>query len=302
MDRHRDSPKRRSKAGVSALALVVLAASLNAQRSAPPGVARDPAVGAWRGTMRVGAETPTPLVLSIVRRGDGYDGAINLGGANEIPVRRVTVAASDVRIEAGAGSKLGEIVIALNLTLQGDTLGGGGTLSVGPLPVAVTIALQRQMRADVLQPVVQQRASYFVGRWSFEYIGGVFPPLSPGSRTGTATFTSTGADAVDGTIDGAIDDRPYRERWSMTFDPATQMLAVVERRAGGLELLSVASWQTPLAIRFTTAPVREGGQSYQLRRLLRVISSSSFTMTEEFSVDGGPFRRLGQATFEKDRE
>ena len=68
-----------------------------------------------------------------------------------------------------------------------------------------------------------------------------------------------------------------------------------------MQLLSVANWQTPLAIRFSTAPVREGGHSYQLRRLLRVLSSSSFNMTEEFSVDGGPFRRLGQATFEKVR-
>jgi hypothetical protein len=297
------------KAGVAAVALAIFAASLNAQRGVTPGTASDPAVGAWRGTVRVASDAPTPLILSIVKRGESYAGAINLGGANEIPVRRVSVAANHVRIESGADSRMGDIALAADLTLQGDTLGGSGTLSVGPVPVAVTIALKREKRADVLQPVVEQRASYFVGRWTFEYLGGAFPPLSPGSRTGTATFTSTGAEAVEGVIDGSADDpstplgasKPHREQWSMTFDPETQMMAVVERRAAGIELLSVANWQTPLAIRFSTAPVREGGHSYQLRRLLRVISSSSFSITEEFSVDGGPFRRLGQATFEKVR-
>jgi hypothetical protein len=287
------------KAGVLAVALAVFAASLNAQRGGSPSAATEPAVGAWQGTIRVAAEAPTPLVLSIVKRGDTYSGAINLGGANEIPLRRVSVTANRVSIESGTDSKMGAVALAAELTVDGIALGGGGTLSVGPLPVTVTIALRRQKRADVLQPTVEQRASYFVGRWTFEYIGGAFPPLSPGSRTGMATFTSASPDAVEGVIDGSADDKPHREQWSMTFDPATQMLAVVERRAGGLELLSVANWQTPLAMRFTTAPVREGGRSYQLRRLLRVISSSSFSMTEEFSVDEGPVRRLGQATFEK---
>lgn len=293
--------------GLSFVLAVLVSAPLVAQPGVSPGARTEPAVGAWRGTIKVAADSPTPLVLSIVKRGDTYSGTVNLGGANEIPLRRVSVAGNRVSIESGADSKMGALALAADLTLDGIALSGGGTLSVGPLPVAVTIALQRQRRADVLQPVIEQQASYFVGRWTFEYIGGAFPPLSPGSRTGTATFTSGSPDAVEGVFDASADDpstslgsgKPHREQWAMTFDPATQMMAIVERRTGGLELLSVANWQTPLAIRFSTAPVREGGHSYQLRRLLRVLSSSSFSMTEEFSVDGGPFRRLGQATFEK---
>ncbi len=287
------------RVGSLAVVAVLAAASVAAQRGAPRAAQNEPVVGAWRGTIRVGDGAPTPLVLSVVKRGDTYAGAINLGGANEIALRQVRVAANHVAIESGAESKMGTIALAADLTLEGTKLVGGGTLSVGPLPVAVTIELQRQGRADVLQPVVEQRTAYFVGRWTFEYLGGEFPPLSPGSRAGTATFTSTSPDAVTGAIDGTVDGKPYREQWSMTFDPATQMLAVIERRIGGPELLSVANWQTPLAIRFTTAPVHEGGRRYQLRRLLRVVSGTSFNVTEEFSVDGGPFRRLGHATFQK---
>jgi hypothetical protein len=290
------------RAGLLAMVLCFLAAaSTAAQRGGPPGAAREPIVGAWRGTIRVAAEAPTPLVLSVVRRGDRYAGTLNFGGANEIVLRRVAVDGSRLSVESGADSKMGAVAITAELTADGNKLTGVGTLSVGSLPVTVAIELQRLPRADVLQPVVEQRTSYFVGRWTFEYLGGEFPPLSPGSRTGTATFTSANPAAVTGTIDGDAGGTPYREHWSMTFDATTQMLAVIERRAGGFELLSVANWQTPLAIRFTTAPVREGGRSFQLQRLLRVVSDSAFTVTEEFSVDGGPLRRLGQATFEKVR-
>lgn len=280
------------KAGTLVIALAVL----TAQRTAAPA---EPAVGAWRGTIRAGTDAPTPLVVSIVKRGDTFTGAINIGGANEIPLRRVMVAAGRVTIESGADSKIGAITLTADLTIDGNKATGAGTLLVGSLPASVIIELQRQQRADVLQPVVEQRTEYFVGRWAFEYLGGEFLPLSPGSRTGTATITATGRDAIAGTIEGNVDGKPYREQWSMTFDPASQMLAVSERRTGGPELLSVANWQTPLAIRFTTAPVQEGGHVYQLRRLLRVVSESSFIVTEEFSVDGGPFRRLGQGSFEK---
>ncbi len=281
------------------LAIVLAPLQAAAQRNAAPAVPGDPAVGAWRGTIGTTPEAQTPFLLSIVKRGDTYAGAINVGGANEVALRRTTVAGNRVTVESGAESRFGAIALAAELTLDGNTLRGAGTLLVGSLPAPVVIALQRQPRADVLQPVVEQRAAYFAGRWTFEYLGGEFPPLSPGSRAGTATFTSSSPETIAGVIDAVADGKPHREQWSMTFDAATHMLAVVERRAGGPELLSVANWQTPLAMRFTTAPVDDGGRRYQLRRLLRIVSDSSFSITEEFSVDGAPFRRLGQATFER---
>jgi len=38
---------------------------------------------------------------------------------------------------------------------------------------------------------------------------------------------------------------------------------------------------------------------YQLRRVLSVTSDTAFDVTEEFSVDGSAFRRLGNAHYTK---
>jgi hypothetical protein len=65
--------------------------------------------------------------------------------------------------------------------------------------------------------------------------------------------------------------------------------------------LSVANWQSALAIRFTTAPVVAGGRSYRLLRTIQVVSDVSFNVVDEFSIDGGPVRRLGSASFERIR-
>src|SRR5262249_42522414 len=149
--------------------------------------------------------------------------------------------------------------------------------------------LQRRPRAEVIQPHVDQRIGYFVGRWMFEYVGGDFPPLSAGSRSGQATFTRRGAsNFVDGRVDGDLAGKPYREQLSIGLDPATHAMAFVERRSDGVELVSVASWRSPIAITFETSPVVANGKSYQLRRLLSVRSATAFDVTEEFSIDGGP--------------
>lgn len=287
--------------GVSVLIGVVLAVGVRAaQRGPAPTAPSDPLVGAWRGTLRSGPDTQTTLVFSIVRKGDTYTGTTNVEGTAEAAIRRVAVTGNRVIVETAADSKLGEVVLAADLTIDGNKMTGGGQLSVGPHRAAVTIELQRRARADVQQPQVPQRAEYFVGRWTFEYLGGEFPPLSAGPRTGAATFTSGGPNIITGQIDGEVAGRKYQERLSMTFDPATKMLAVVERRPDATELISVASWQSPLAITFTTAPVQAGGRTYQLRRTMQVISETSFDIVEDFSVDGGPYRRLGNARFVKE--
>ena len=77
------------------------------------------------------------------------------------------------------------------------------------------------------------------------------------------------------------------------------MLAFVERRPGGVDLVSVANWRSPIAITFHTSPVQANGKTYQLRRFIAVHSASAFDVTEEFSVDGGPYRRLGTGHYTK---
>jgi hypothetical protein len=192
------------------------------------------------------------------------------------------------------------VVLTSELTVDGTTMKGAGTLAIGPHRVEIALQLQRRSRQDVIQPQVEQRLDYFVGRWTFEYVGGDFPPLSSGTRGGTVTFLRSGTSSfVMGQVQGEISGKPYRESLSIGFDPDANALMFLERRPDGAELVSVANWQSPLAIRFTTAPVEASGRTYQLRRLMSIRSDSAFDVSEEFSVDGGPYRRLGNARFTK---
>jgi hypothetical protein len=286
---------------VRTLILIMSAAvALSAQRGAVPAGPADPLAGAWRGTLRSNAETQTTLVISIVKKGDVYTGVVNTGGTTETPIRKISLTGSRLAVEAESNSKLGDVALTTELMVDGNKATGSGTFSVGPHRFPVTIELTRRPRAEVIQPQVVQRADYFVGRWIFEYLGGEFPPLSAGSRTGTAAFTKTGtSNFVDGVIENDLGGKKTQDRITLGFDPDTRMLAVVERRADQTELISVASWQSPLAISFTTSPVVSGGRTYQLRRVIQVLNEQSFDVVEEFSIDGGAFRRLGNGRYSR---
>jgi hypothetical protein len=213
-------------------------------------------------------------------------------------MKRVTVSGNRISIEAVAESRLGDIVLASDLIAEGNTLKGTGAVSVGAQRFPVTLQLQRRTRRDVVQPQVEQRIDYFAGRWKFEYLGGEFPPLSAGSRTGIVNFSRAGApNFVRGQVEGEVAGKRYQENLTIGFDPDTHMLVFFERRFDGAELVSLGNWQSPLAIRFTTSPVLENGRTYQLRRVISVTSESVFEVTEEFSIDAGPYRRLGNALF-----
>jgi hypothetical protein len=289
--------------GAVVLILTLSAAvTLSAQRGGAPAGPADPLAGAWRGTLRSSAETQTALVISIVKKGDVYSGVVNTGGTTEAPIRKIDLTGNRLVVDAGSDSKLGDVALTTELMVDGNKATGSGTFSVGPHRFPVTIELTRRPRAEVIQPQVAQRADYFVGRWTFEYLGGEFPPLSAGSRSGTATFTKTGtSNFVSGVIENDLGGKKTQDRITLGFDPDTRMLAVVERRADQTELISVASWQSPLAISFTTSPVVSGGKTYQLRRVIQVLNEQSFDIVEEFSVDGGALRRLGNARYSREQ-
>lgn len=277
------------------------APALQPARPALPAPPADPVVGNWRGTLTSATGTESPIIITIVKKGDGYAGSTNgLTASSESALKRVTVNGTRLAVEAQDDSKLGTVSFAADLTAEGNRLTGTGTVAVGAQKLDVTLLLQRRPRADTVQPHVDQRIDYFVGRWKFEYLGAEYPPLSAGGRSGTMTFTKTGAsNFVTGRLDGELLGKPYQEQMSIGLDPDTAMLAFVEKRPDGVELVSVASWRSPIAITFQTSPVQANGKIYQLRRLLSVNSPTAFDVTEEFSVDGGPFRRLGNGHYTK---
>src|SRR5262249_46312544 len=190
-------------------------------RPAPPALP-DPFAGNWRGTVTGSAGNPSPIIITLVKKGDGYIGSTNgLNATSESALKQVTVTgAKTIAIEAADESKLGTIALASEVTVDGNTARGGGTLTGGAQKFDVTRATQRRPRAEAVQPQVEQRIDYFVGRWTFEYVGGEYPPLSTGSRSGTLTFTRSGAsNFVTGSIEGDVGGNRYRETMSIGLDP-----------------------------------------------------------------------------------
>jgi hypothetical protein len=260
----------------------------------------DPVVGNWRGTLKNAQGVDSPIIITIAKKGDVYAGTTNgLNASSEIPLKKLTIDGAKVTLEASAESRLGDVALTCELTAEGSAMRGAGVLAVGAQRFDVTLALQRRPRAEVIQPHVEQRADYFIGRWTFEYLGAEYPPLSTGTRAGTATFTSDGGQFVTGRIDNDAGGRKYQDTLKIGFDPDTNMLVVVERRSDGFELASLGNWRSPIAITFVTSPVRADGKTYQLRRVISVTSNTAFEVTEEFSVDGGAFKRLGKARYTK---
>jgi hypothetical protein len=276
---------------------------------APPaqsgrGAAADPVAGNWRGTLTSAPGVTSPIIITIARRNGTYAGMTSGLTANaEIPLKALTVAGTRVTIEAASESRLGDVTLTGDLTVEGAapaTMTGSGTLTVGGQHFDVTFALQRRPRAEVIQPQVEQKIEYFAGRWTFDYLGAEYPPLSTGSRSGTATFTKVGAsNFVAGKVDGDVVGKAYSESLWIGLDPDTHMLVFQERHADGTELVSVGNWRSPIGISFVTSPVTANGKLYQLRRFIGITSPQAFEVTEEFSIDGGPFRRLGSAHFTK---
>jgi hypothetical protein len=158
----------------------------------------------------------------------------------------------------------------------------------------------RQRRQSPPQHQVERSIAYFVGRWRVEYVGGEFPPLGAGSRSGTVTLSRLGAsNFVAGPFDGELLGKPFNETQLIGFDPDTNALMMLERRPDRLELVSLGQWRSPLAMTFQTMPMQANGRTYQLRRVISVTSDVAFEVTEEFSVDGGAFRRLGNGHYTK---
>jgi hypothetical protein len=288
----------------------LLLAALFALRAGTAQPQDDPVRGTWRGTLKSGPTATRPdsgqgesaVTVTFVRKGSTYEGTITgVGGdVSAVPFTKVEVTGTRVALEASADSTLGRVAFAAELTLEGNAFTGTGTLGVGPHRVDVTLQLQRRPRQEVPQPTVKQDLAYFVGRWTFEYLGAEFPPLSAGTRTGAVTFSREGTSSfATGRVEGEVSGAKFTETLSIGFDNDTRAVVFVERRAGGGELMSVADWRSPLAINFKTAPVRAGGRTYQLRHVISIRSETAFDVTEEFSVDGGSYRRLGNSRFTK---
>jgi hypothetical protein len=106
---------------------------------------------------------------------------------------------------------------------------------------------------------------------------------------------------LDIRIEGKADETgtPFTESGTAAWDEARQSLAFRERLADGTQLTGTGQWSSPLAIRYESEPVTIDGQSIRVRRTYQILSAHSFMTTDEMSVNGGPFVRLGNGLYSK---
>jgi hypothetical protein len=283
--------------------------------------------GRWEGTIQSDRGSRR-AVVAFTRAGETYAGTIlGVRADQELPLKDVKIDGDTVSAIAEVSTPAGTQPVKLVFTLQGDTLKGKGDLDVAGQTFNFTLDLKRSpgdaatinpqaaagttaapaadppagrsTRKSVPQPLQKQSLEYFAGRWNFRWLARD-SLLGPGSRTGTVTFTPTPDGAfLDARTQGQSDEGKYQETALVGFDDEKKMLAIFERRSGGVELLSLGDWGAAMTIRFTVSPFRIKNQSVRLKRMISVMSATTFKISEEFSVDGGPFERLGDGTFTK---
>ena len=157
----------------------------------------------------------------------------------------------------------------------------------------------RKPRVSPPQPQQQQTDEYFVGAWTFTWIGRE-SPVSAGPRAGTLTYVRKSPGVLELRAEGKIDGgAAFTETGSAAWNAERKTMTWVERVSTGLELRSVGDWSSPIGIRAESEPVKAGSQTVRVKRLYSILSPQSYMVTEEISVNGGPYQRLGNGRFQR---
>ncbi|MEK6322486.1 MAG: hypothetical protein AABN33_12475 [Acidobacteriota bacterium] len=278
------------------------------------GQAPDRLEGRWVGTVE-GLQGKQSAVATFKKEGEKYTGTITgLRPGMEASVKDVKLDGDKVTAKTEIETPQGNVVVNYDFVVQGDTLKGKGEAEFSGQTFAFDFDLKRggdapagqqqpqqpppaQPRREVPQPQQKQSLSYFVGQWSFNWIGRE-SALGPAPREGTATFTlRADGKSLDVRTEGKSDSKPFTEKGVITWDEQTKMMTFSERLANGVQIQSTADWRSPISIRFTVDPIKVKGQTLLLKRIISIVAAHSFTVTEELSENGGPFIRLGSAIY-----
>ncbi len=309
---------------------IVCAVIFLAQLLAGSALAQDKLVGRWEGKVQsLQGERETTLVIK--KEGDGYTGKMpGMRQGMEMNLKDFKIDGDKVTAKADVETPQATITINYTFTLAGETMKGQGALDFGGQSMTFDIDLKRvstnadaappasaqqqpqgqaqgqgqgqaqgqgRQRIDVPQPQQKQSIDYFVGQWSYRYIGRE-SALWPAPRECTVTVTKrTDGRSVEGVANCKHEGGAFKETSVITFDEATKLMTFAEKLGSGVALTSKADWTSPISIRFTIDPVSAKGQKLQLRRTISIVAAHSFTVAEELSEDGGPFVRLGSAVF-----
>ncbi|MBI1761083.1 MAG: hypothetical protein HYR56_06560 [Acidobacteria bacterium] len=287
----------------------------------------DQLTGRWEGeTNSMQGKRPTTVIFK--KEGAGYTGrTAGLRPNTEAKLYAIKVEGAKVTAKADFETPQATVTIDYTFTLAGDALTGEGALDFGGNAIKIEVSLKRvstdtegalfsaaqqqqtpqpgqqqarpQQRQIVEQPQQKQSLDYFVGAWTYKYVGRE-SALAPAPREGTMTFTKNAdGKSATGVGTGKHDAGVYKESMNLVFDEATKLLTVTETTSAGVKLNSKGDWRSPISIRFSYDAITVKGQKLQLRRTLSIVAAHSFTITDELAEDGGPFVRLGNAVYSK---
>lgn len=284
---------------------------------------QDKLVGRWEGKIQSPqGERETSLVIK--NEGGVYTGVMpGMRPGMEIQLKDFKIDGDKITAKGDIETPQGALTINYTFTLAGETMKGEGALDFGGQAMTFDIELkrasasaaasagqqaqepqrqgegQRRQRTDVPQPQQKQSIDYFVGQWSYKYIGRE-SALWPAPRDCVVAFTKRAdGKSVEGVSECKHEGGAFKDNLVIVFDEATKMMTFTEKLGSGLALTSKADWTSPISIRFTIDPVTAKKQKLQLRRTISIVAAHSFTVAEELSEDGGPFVRLGSAVFSK---
>lgn len=298
---------------------LIVAAVVLIQCLAASAQTSDKLEGRWAGTVD-GVQGKQNAVATFKKDGEKYAGTISgLRPGSDAVLKDIKLEGDKVTAKTEVETPQGNIVINYAFVVAGDAMKGKGEVDFGGQTYTFDFDLKRggeaagaqapgqqasppqqpPARREVPQPQQKQSINYFVGEWSFNWIGRE-SALGPAPREGMTTFTlRPDGKSVDAKTVGKADGKPFTESAVITFDEATKMMTFSERLANGVQIQSKGDWRSPISIRCSVEPIKIKGQTLALRRIISIVAAHSFTVTEELSEDGGPFVRLGSAVYSK---
>ncbi|HXU39949.1 MAG TPA: hypothetical protein VN937_26580 [Blastocatellia bacterium] len=297
-------------------ALIFVSIVLLFQAVAFGGTQPDKLEGRWAGIVD-GIQGQQPAAATFKKeggKGGTYSGSISgLRPGADAVLKDINLDGDKVTAKTEVDTPQGSVVVSYAFVVQGETLKGKGEVEFGgqtytftfdlkrgaEMPAGAATQAQPPARREVPQPQQKQSISYFVGEWSYSWIGRE-SALGPAPREGTTTFTlRPDGKSLDVRTAGKSDNTSFNESAVIIWDEATKMLTFSEKLANGIQVQSKGDWRSPISIRFTVDPIKVKGQTLQLKRIISVVAAHSFTVTEELSENGGPFVRLGSAVYTK---
>jgi|SRR2546427_1680408 len=256
--------------------------------------------GRWQGMVR-SAQGERRGTVTIRKEGDRYVGSLSgFSGTTELPFQEIRREGDRVTAKMQVDVLQGSAVVNFDFVVKGDTLEGKGELNLGAQALTFTYEMKRIGDVLVKQEVDPlRRLDYFAGEWSFEMTARESPFGPGGSLKGTASFTPVLENRfLESRLECKVDAGLFQKSGFIGYDFGNKTYTFFENLPGGIASFSAGQWVGP-AIRAESAPLQVKDQTYRLRRVLSVVSDNSFTVKDEFSVDGGPFQRLGNGTFSK---